>query len=107
MINSVCRKTMESLRKHNDIKLVTTDEKRSNLISQPNYHTKKRLWVNLLAIEIKKKKVKTNKLIYLVMSVLDISKTLLYKFWYDYIKTNYEDGPKLCYTDTDSLMIVI
>ena len=56
MINSVCRKTMESLRKHNDIKLVTTDEKRSNLISQPNYHTKKRLWVNLLAIEIKKKK---------------------------------------------------
>ena len=40
MINSVFRKTMETLRKHRDIKLVTTDEKRSKLVSEPNYHTK-------------------------------------------------------------------
>ena len=97
MINSVFRKTMESLRKHRDIKLVTTDEKRSKLISEPNYHTTKRFSENLLAIEMKKTKVKMNKPVYLGMSILDISKTLMYKFWYDYIKPKYEDGAKLCY----------
>ena len=84
------------MRKHRDIKLVTTDEKRRKLISEPNYHTKKRFSENLLAIEMKKTKVKMNKPVYLGMSILDISKTLMYKFWYDYIKPNYEDRAKLC-----------
>ena len=44
MINSVFWKTMENLRKHRDIKLVTTDEKRSKLISEPNYHTTKQIF---------------------------------------------------------------
>ena len=101
MINSVFGKTMENLRKHRNIKLVTTDEKRSKLISEPNYHTTKRFSENLLAIEMKKTKVKMNKPIYLGMSILDITKTLMYKFWYDYIKA------KLCYTDTDSFIIYI
>ena len=101
MINSVFGKTMENLRKHRDIKLVTTDEKRSKLISEPNYHTTKQFSENLLAIEMKKTKVKMNKPIYLGMSILDITKTLMYKFWYDYIKA------KLCYTDTDSFIIYI
>ena len=48
-----------------------------------------------------------NKPVYLGMSVLDISKTLMYKFWYDYIKPNYEDRAKLCYTATDSFIIHI
>ena len=61
MINSVFAKTMENLRKHRDIKLVTTDEKRSKLISEPNYHTAKRFSENLLAIEMKKTKLKMNK----------------------------------------------
>ena len=76
MINSVFGKTMENLRKHRNIKLVTTDEKRSKLISEPNYHTTKRFSENLLAIEMKKIKVKINKPVYLGMSILDISKTL-------------------------------
>ena len=84
MINSVFGKTMENLRKHRDIKLVTTDEKRSKLISEPNYHTAKRFSENLLAKEMKKTKLKMNKPIYLGMSILDISKTLMYQFWYDY-----------------------
>ena len=96
---------MENLRKHRDIKLATTDEKRSKLISEPNYHTTKRFSENLLAIEMKKTKVKMNKPVYLGMSILDISKTLMYKFWYDYIKPKYEDRAKLCYTDTDSFII--
>ena len=62
---------------------------------------------NLLAIEMKKAKVKMNKPIYLGMSILDISKTLMYKFWYDYIRPKYEDRAKLCYTDTGSFIIHI
>ena len=107
MINSVFGKTMENLRKHRDIKLVTTDEKRSKLISEPNYHTIKRFSENLLAIEMKKTKVKMNKPVYLGMLILDISKMLMYKFWYDYIEPKYEDRAKLCYTDNDSLIIHI
>ena len=77
MNNSVLGKTMENVRKHWDIKLVTTEEKRIKLVSQPNYHTTKQFSENLLAIEMKKTKVKMNKLIYLGMSILDISKTLM------------------------------
>ena len=55
MNNSVFGKTMENVRKHGDIKLATTDEKRNKLVSEPNYHTTKRFSENLLAIEMKKK----------------------------------------------------
>ena len=91
MNNSVFGKTMENVRKHRDIKLVTTDEKRNKLVSEPNYHTTKRFSENLLAIEMKKTKVKMNKPVYLGMSILDISKTFMYEFWYDYI-TKYQDS---------------
>ena len=56
---------------------------------------------------MKKIKVKMNTAIYLVMSILDISKSLMYKFWYDYFKPKYGDRTKLCYTDTDSFIINI
>ena len=95
MINSVFGKTMENLRKHRDVKLVTRDEKCGKLVLEPNYNTTKRFSENLLAIETKKTKVKTNKSVYLGMSILDISKMLMYKFWYDYIKPKYEDREML------------
>ena len=107
MNNSVFGKTMENVRKHRDIKLVTTDEKRNKLVSEPNYHTTKHFSENLLAIEMKKTKVKMNKPVYLGMSILDISKTLMYEFWYDYIKPKYKEKAKLCYMDTDSFVIHI
>ena len=107
MNNSVFGKTMENVRKHRDIKLVTTEEKRSKLVSEPNYHTTKYFSENLLAIEIKKKKVIMYKPVYLGMSILDISKTLMYEFWYDYIKPKYGDRARLCYTYTDSSVIHI
>ena len=86
MNNSVFGKTMENVRKHRDIKLVTTDKRRNQLVSEPNYHTTKYFSENLLAIEMKKTKAKMNKPVYLGMSILDISKNLMYEFWYDYIK---------------------
>ena len=60
-----------------------------------------------MPIEIKKTKVKMNKPVYLGMSILDISKTLMYEFWYDCIKPKYEDRAKLCYIDTESFIIHI
>ena len=96
---------MENLRKHRDIKLVTTDKRRNRLVSEPNYHT--RFSENLLAIEMKKTKVKMNKPIYLGLSILEISKLLIYEFWYDYMKPKYGDNVKLCYIDTDSFIIHI
>ena len=78
MNNAVFGKTMENIRKHRDIKLVTTDKRRNQLASEPNYHTTKYFSENLIAIETEKTKVKMNKPIYLGMSILDISKTLMY-----------------------------
>ena len=79
-------KTMENVRNHRDIKLVTSDKRRKRLVSKPNYHSHKNFSEHLMAIEMKKKSVKMIKLIYLGMPILDISKTIMYKFWYDYIK---------------------
>ena len=107
MNNSVFGKTMENVRKHRDIKLVTTEERRIKLVSEPNYHTTKHFSEKLLAIEMKKTKVKMNKPVYLGMSILDISKTLMYEFWYDYLKPKYKDNAKLCYMGTDSFVINI
>ena len=100
MNNSVFAKTMENVRKHRDIKLVTTDKRRNQLISEPNYHTTKYFSEDLLAIKMKKINVKMNKPVYLGFSILEISKTLMYEFWYDYIKPKYQDNVKLCYMDT-------
>ena len=61
MNNSVFGKTMENVREHRDIKLVTTEEGRIKLVSEPNYHSTKQFSGNLLAIEMKKEKVKMNK----------------------------------------------
>ena len=94
------------IRKHRDIKLVKTDCKRNKLLSEPNYHTMK-LIENLSIIEMKKVKVKMNKPIYLGLSILEINKTTMYEFRYDYMKRKYGDMVKLCYTDTDMNMNVL
>ena len=102
--NSVFGKTMENVRKHGDIK---SDKRRNQLVSEPNYHAKKWFSEHLLAIEMKKIKVKMNKPVYLGLPILEISKTLMYEFWYDYIKPKYQNNAKLCYMDTGSFIINI
>ena len=107
MNNSVFGKTMENIRKHRDIKLVTTDKKRSKLVSEPNYQTIKLISEDLSILEMKKTKVKMNKPIYLGLSILEVSKILMYEFWYDYMKPKYGNDIKLCYMDTDSFIMNI
>ena len=104
---SIFGKTMENLKEHRNFKLVTTDKKRNKLVWGPNYHTTKWFSEDLLTIEMKKIKVKMNKPVYLGLSVLEISKTWMYEFWYDYIKPKYQNNAKLCYMDTDSFIVHI
>ena len=107
MNNAVFGKTMENVRKHRDIKLVKSDKKRNKLVSEPNFHTMKLIDNNLAIIEMRKVKVKMSKPIYLGLSILDISKITMYEFWYDYVKTKYEDKARLCYMDKDSFVVNI
>ena len=77
------------------------------MVSEPNYHTINLISEDLSIIEMKKTKVKMNKLIYLRLSILEISKILKYEFWYDYMKPKYNDDVKLCYMGTDSFVMHI
>ena len=102
-------KHQKNVRNYRDIKLFTSNKRRKRLVSESNYHSHKMFSEHLMALKMKKdkKEKKKTKPRYLGMPMLDISKTLMYKFWYDYIKPAYGDRAKLCYTDTDSFVIDI
>ena len=86
MNNAVFGKTMENvMENHRNIKIVTINKQRNKLASEPNYHTTKRISKDLLIMEMKKVEVQINKPISLAISILDISKILMYVFWYHYI----------------------
>ena len=105
--NSVHGKTMENVRKHRDIRLVKNDKKRNILASEPNCHSTKCISEDLLIMEMKKREIYMNKPIYLGQAILDVSKTLMYEFWYDYLLPMYGENIKLCYIDTDSFIIYV
>ena len=104
MCNAVFGKSMGQVRNHRDTRLVTTDKKRCQLVSAPSYHTAKRFSKYLITIEMKKAEIKMKKPIYLGLAILGISKTLMYEFWYDYLKPKYDNNLGLCYMDTDSFL---
>ena len=83
MNNSVSGKTMENVRSHRDIRVVTTDRRRSILASETNYLSTKYISKDLLIIEMRKVEVRMNKPIYLSQAILDISETLMYEFRFD------------------------
>ena len=103
MNNSVFGKTMENIRNRVDIRLVTRDSQAKKLTCKPNYQHHTIFCDNLTAVHMKKVSLKFNKPVYLGMSILDLSKTLMYDFHYNYIKPKYDDRAKLLFTDTDSL----
>ena len=98
---------MENVRKHRDIKLVTTERRRNYLMSEPNYHATKFVTENLLATETKKIQILMNKPVYLGLSKLKLNKILMHEFWYDYEKPKSGKKVKLCYLDTDCFVVYI
>ena len=107
MNNSVFGKAMENVRNHRDIKGVTSDKRRSILASEPNYHSSKHISKDLMIMEMKLVEVKMNKPVYLGQTILDISRTLMHEFWYDYIKPKDGDKARLCYMYTNSFVMHI
>ena len=98
-------KTIENVRKHRNINLVRTERRRYYLVSELNYHTEKVFTDNLLTIKMKKTQITLTKLVYLGLSILDLSKAIMYEFWDDYVKPKYGEKAKLCYMDTDSFIV--
>ena len=101
MNNSVFDKTLENIRNRIDIRLITSDKVAQKLAAKPNYDRCKIFDENLIAVLMKKTKLYFNKPVYLGLSILDLSKSLMYDFHYNYIKTKYGDKAKLLFTDTD------
>jgi hypothetical protein len=103
MNNSVFGKTCECIENRVDIKLVSSEKQAIKLTAKTSYDTRTIFDENLIAIHMKRTKLYYNKPIYLGMSILDLSKTLMYDHHYNYIKQKYGDRSKLLFTDTDSL----
>ena len=107
MNNSVFGKTMENIRNRKVVKLVNNEEKARKLIAKPNFNSCKIFNENLISVHMKKTSLVMNKPVYLGACILDLSKTIMYDFHYNYIKPMYGDKAKLLFTDTDSLMYEI
>ena len=103
MNNSVFGKTMENIRKRVDVRLVTSKEKLLKLASKPTYVSSKIFNENLVAVHKIKETLTMNRPAYVGACILDLSKTLMYDFHYNYIKHKYGNKAKLLFTDTDSL----
>ena len=103
MNNSVFGKTMENIRKRVDVRLVTDENKLLKMAAKPTYVRSKIFNENLVAVHKIKETLTLNRPAYVGMCILDLSKTLMYDFHYNYIKQKYDSKAKLLFTDTDSL----
>ena len=103
MTNSVFGKTLENIRNRVEIRLITSDKVAQKLAAKPNYDRCTIFDENLIAVHMKKTKLYFNKPVYLGMSILDLSKFVMYDFHYKYIKTKFGNKAKLLFNDTDCL----
>ena len=103
MNNAVYGKTMENLRKRVDVRLITNKKQLLKMASKPTYVSSKIFNKDLVAVHKIKETLTLNRPSYLGMCILDLSKTLMYDFHYNYIKKKYDNKAKLLFTDTDSL----
>ena len=104
MNNSVFGKTMENIRKHRNMNLVTSEDVNLKTVKKPNFKSGVLFRENLMGCEMEKIKVVMSKPVYLGQVILDLSKLVMYEFHYDYMKPKYNDNLQLCYMDTDSLV---
>ena len=100
MNNGVFVKIIENGRKHENIKLAVTERRWNYLVSGPNYHTTKFFAENVLAIEMNKTQILTNKSIHLGLSMLVLIKSVMYELWYHFAKSKFGEKVKPCYMDT-------
>ena len=107
MNNSVFGKTIENIRKRQNIHLIDNRKKAVKLSSRPNFDRCTIFDRNLIAVHMKKTEVYFNKPVYVGQAILDLSKTLMFDFHYNYIKEKYGNKAELLFTDTDSLMFQI
>ena len=98
---------MANVRKYINIKHVTTEKRRNYLVSEPNYRTTKIFTENLLAIEMIKTQKNIEQSVYFGLLILDLSKTVMYQFWHDYVKPEYGKNAKLCSMDTNSFIVYV
>ena len=105
MNNAIFGKTMENIRKHRNIKLVTSRESYLKTVMKPNFKSGVLFDENLMGCEMGKIKVVMNKPVYLGQAILDPCKIIMYEFHYDYMKQKCNnDKYQLCYMGTDSLV---
>ena len=107
MINSVFGKTIENLRKRQNVRIVDRRKKALNLSKKPNFERATIFDKNLVAVHMQKTEIYFNKPVYVGQAILDLSKTLMFDFHYNYIKPKYGSKAELLFTDTDSLMYEI
>ena len=107
MNNSVFGKTVENIRNHKDIKLVTSNKKYLKYVMKPNFKDGFPLFKHLFPVEMGKREITMNKPVYLGQAILALSKTLMYEFHYHYMRPKYDSKAKLCYMDTGSFVYEI
>ena len=107
MNNSVFGKTIENIRKRQNIILIDDRKKAAKLTSRPNFDRATIFDKNLIAVHMKRTEVYFNKPVYVGQAILDLSKTLMFDFHYNYIKKKYRHKAELMFTDTDSLLYQI
>ena len=95
--NSILGKAVENIRNHKDMKLVTSDKRYLKYVMKPNFKDGHPFFKHLFVVEMRKTEIKMNKPVYLGQAILDLSKTLMYEFYYNYMRPKYGSKVNLCY----------